>query len=476
MSENEQKGTGPTQGASSAGGAAAADHGQEQTHFNEGKGRVERGTGKDDFFDAPEFDGALAGNNNKTLMKQRLAIMCGAAVFLGAGLWYIAGDSLQGDKKVGGDKKVAITMTDAVDPANAQKEWMARAEVDQQQLNGRLNSLTQQEQELKALKEQLAKTQTDKTAMESDGKQVFNAYEQENQRLRAALEAAKAGPVQPAMPAYSPSNPIYKPAAGAPGPGAGPQAAAAMAAVRSNEIKMISFTDGKTLPNATPVEPGKTVYSDSANYLPPNSIAAARAIVGVDAVAGVKSQTDPLPVVLRITGPARSVYADGKLLRTNIQGCLVNGAAIGELSSEKVYVKLQRMTCPQPGGRYAVSEVKGFISFGGKTGVRGRVVSREGSLATQAFLAGMIGGFGRGFSANSNSLLAGSTSVSVNGSRQKLSPGEIVEGGLGEGVAKSGDMVSNYLIERAEQYQPVIEMPTGIDVEIVFLDGVFIRN
>ena len=27
-----------------------------------------------------------------------------------------------------------------------------------------------------------------------------------------------------------------------------------------------------------------------------------------------------------------------------------------------------------------------------------------------------------------------------------------------------------------EQYQPVIEMPTGINVEIVFLEGVFIQN
>ena len=32
------------------------------------------------------------------------------------------------------------------------------------------------------------------------------------------------------------------------------------------------------------------------------------------------------------------------------------------------------------------------------------------------------------------------------------------------------------VIERAEQYQPVIEMPTGIDVEIVFLEGVFING
>ena len=133
------------------------------------------------------------------------------------------------------------------------------------------------------------------------------------------------------------------------------------------------------------------------------------------------------------------------------------------------------MTCPQPGGRYAVSEVKGFIAFGGKTGVRGHVVSREGSLVTQAFLAGLAGGFGRGFSANTDAIFSG-TNITTNGRRAQLSAGDIVQGGIGNGVSQASDTVSRYLIERAEQYQPVIEMPTGIDVEIVFLEGVYVRN
>src|SRR3546814_5532614 len=107
-----------------------------------------------------------------------------------------------------------------------------------------------------------------------------------------------------------------------------------------------------------------------------------------------------------------------------------------------------------------------LLAFGGKTGVRGRVVSRECSLVTQAFIAGLAGGFGRGFSANANSVFQG-TNITTNGKREKLSTGEILEGGFGEGMAQTGDMVSKYLIGRAEQYQPVIEMPTGIDVEIV---------
>ncbi len=63
-----------------------------------------------------------------------------------------------------------------------------------------------------------------------------------------------------------------------------------------------------------------------------------------------------------------------------------------------------------------------------------------------------------------------------NGNRDKLGLGEMLQAGLGEGVSTAADTVSKYLIERAEQYQPVIEMPTGIDVEIVFLDGAYVRN
>src|SRR3546814_16744360 len=98
------------------------------------------------------------------------------------------------------------------------------------------------------------------------------------------------------------------------------------------------------------------------------------------------------------------------------------------------------MTCPLPGGRYAESEVNGFIAFGGKTGVRCRVVSREGSLTMQAFFAGLVGGIGRGFSANSSSFLSGATTI-VDGKREKLSTGDIAKGGIGEGVSQAGDKI-----------------------------------
>jgi len=406
----------------------------------------------------------------------------GGALAVGAMAWILqpSTDPTGAADKSGKDGEVKVSTDDMVNRNMSEREWMALSEGQMEQYGNQIKGLEGNSQRIEQLEQQIQSLQGEKSAMAEDGTRVLSAYEAENQQLRAQVASAQQTPRPVASgptALYGAGSPgTYQPVGSAAGQGqAGGGAMIDAGAAPGREIKLVAFT-GASAGTAERIVPGKTTsFTDSANYLPPNSIARARVVVGVDATTSVRSQGDPLPVVLRITGPARSVYAEGRLLRTQIEGCMVNGAASGDLSSEKVYVRLQRMTCPQPGGRFAVSEVKGFIAFGGKTGVRGRVVSREGGLVGQAFLAGLAGGFGRGFSFNTESALNGSN-VSVNGERQKLSLGEIAQGGVGSGVAGSADQVSKYLIERAEQYQPVIEMPTGIDVEIVFLDGVFIRN
>ncbi|MGW8142665.1 TrbI/VirB10 family protein [Sphingomonas zeae] len=419
-----------------------------------------------------EGEGELMAGNDAVRKKQLLYLGCGGALALVLGSWYVMGDDTKLKTSGADDKVVKITTDDMVNRNMSDREWQAASEAQMQSINNQLKGVDGQRAQMEQLQAQIAALQGEKQSMASDGQRVMSAYQQENDQLRQQLAQRSSAPPAPA-PAqmYGPmGQPNYR-GRGAP-MSAGEAAAAAVSQSRS--IKLVSFEGGPS-GTATRISGGTTSYTDSPNYLPPNSIAKAKVIVGVDASAGVQSQSDPLPVVLRITGPARSVYSNGKLLTTRIEGCVINGAARGDLSSEKVYVKLQRMTCPQANGRFAVSDVKGFISFAGKTGVRGRVVSREGGLVGQAFIAGIAGGFGRGFSANTNSLLTGNN-VTVNGKREQIGMGDIAQAGLGNGIAQSADMVSKYLIERAEQYQPIIEMPTGIDVEIVFLEGVFIQN
>ncbi len=410
--------------------------------------------------------------NRQIAQRQQLLLVGVGAIALIAGATFLFG----GDdaKQAGGTgDPVTIDTGGLVNRNLSEREFVATYG----------NRADAQDREIKALKDgqvprpeleqQLAALKSENAQMRSDGQHAIDAISAENAALRAQLDQASRAPAAPVMPppAYGPG---LTPATGAAVPGTNRPGADGPAA--EAKVSLMSFEAGSARPrqpagdNASP----QLLLQDSPDYLPPNSYAPARVIVGVDASTGVASQSDPLPVVLRITGPARSVIHGGRVLTTELTGCLVNGAARGDLSSEKVYVKLARMTCAQPGGRYAVSEVKGFISFAGKSGVRGRIVSREGSLISQALIAGIVGGFGRGFSANANSVFAQNTGA--DGKRQALSPTDILAGGFGQGAGEAADTVSKYLIERAEQYQPVVEMPTGIEVEIVFLDGVHVRS
>jgi len=413
----------------------------------------------------------ISSLNARTARRQKLLLGGLGAVLLAGGSWFVLGED--SDTAAGSEART-IDTAGIVNRNLSEREFVAT-------YGNRLDAVTREQQALKdsaaprsEVEQQLAALKAENEAMRVDGQAAIDAISAENAELKSRLAE------QPAVTAAAMPPPAYGPEAGgydAQGAALGAPGGSEGAVPSPGGVKLTSFAaeNASAGARAGGAEAPPLVVEDSPEYLPPNSYAPARVIVGVDASAGVASQTDPLPVVLRITGPARSVVQNGRVLTTRIQGCVVNGAARGDLSSEKVYVKLARMTCDQPGGRVAVSEVKGFISFAGKSGVRGRVVSREGSLVSQALLAGIIGGFGRGFSANANSVFSG-IPTNPDGTRSQLSPGDILSGGLGQGAADAADTVSKYLIERAEQYQPVVEMPTGIDVEIVFLDGVFVRN
>ncbi|OAO00750.1 conjugal transfer protein TraB [Sphingomonadales bacterium EhC05] len=424
--------------------------------------------------DAETAHGNAHGDINQQIKKRQklLLIGLGSAVLLGGSAFMFLGDD--DNDADNGDGPVTFDATSLVNRNLSQKEFVGT-------YGNRLNAVVKDQKELRdqlipqgEIREELEALRQENIQMRADGQVAIDAISAENAALKGQLtEAANTPPPSTTLPAYGPQAGDYDRQAGSLGNPDG----TATDAPAPGAVKVLNFGNSSAAGKKTSTSKSDTstlLLEDSPDYLPPNSYAPARVIVGVDASVGVASQSDPLPVVLRITGPARSVVKNGRLLTTNITGCVVNGAARGDLSAEKVYVKLARMTCAQPAGRVAVSEVKGFLSFAGKSGVRGRVVSREGNLVSQALLAGIVGGFGRGFSANANGLFTGQ--IGADGKRDSLSGADILTGGLGQGAGDAADTVSKYLIERAEQYQPVVEMPTGIDVEIVFLDGVHVRR
>lgn len=209
-------------------------------------------------------------------------------------------------------------------------------------------------------------------------------------------------------------------------------------------------------------------FFKTSEYVPAGAYAQAVIISGVDASVGAAAQSDPRPVLLRIKGPAVSSIYDGNSQETDLKGCLITGAASGDLSSEKVYVKLVNMTCSKSEDLVYETAIKGYVAGQGKSGVRGNVISRAGDIVTKSFLAGLIGGLGQGLSAKVAPPLNFSNGLTTQGT---MSTEDVAKKGLGQGVSSSGDRLANYFITRAEQYQPVVSIPSGIDVEVVFVEG-----
>ncbi len=204
-------------------------------------------------------------------------------------------------------------------------------------------------------------------------------------------------------------------------------------------------------------------------WLPAGAHASAIVLAGVDASAGVSSQGDPRPVLMRITGPAWTAAEDGTAMQVDVDGCTVTGAAHGDLSSEKVYVRFRTMTCagPEP-GTVVETDVAGFVAGSGKTGVRGPVVSREGALVEKAFLAGMVSGVGQGVA---QAFQPQAVATGAGAAVANTGLGDIGRAGLGAGAGSAGQKVADYMIRRAEQYQPVVQLQAGTKVTLVFLEG-----
>lgn len=203
-------------------------------------------------------------------------------------------------------------------------------------------------------------------------------------------------------------------------------------------------------------------------YVPAGAYATATIISGVDASVGISSQSDPRPILLRIISPAFSSIYDNIQQKVDISGCLITGAASGDLSSEKVYIKLVNMTCSKDENLIYETAIKGYVAGQGKSGVRGQVISREGDFLAKSFLAGLVGGFGQGLASRVAPPLSFSSGATL---QNGYSNEDIVKKGVGQGIGGASDRLSNYLINRAEQYQPVVSIPSGIEVEVVFVEG-----
>lgn len=188
------------------------------------------------------------------------------------------------------------------------------------------------------------------------------------------------------------------------------------------------------------------------------SFARARLLNGVEAPTGGQANGNPVPMLLEIKDPA---FLPNRY-RSDIKRCMVTANATGDLSSERVLVRLDRMSCITNSRGAIDVRVTGYVTGeDGKTGLKARVVTRSGQAIANALLVGTLSGLGEAVSLaaqDSTTNFAGTVTNSVNNPWRA---------GLGDGMKDAMDRVADYYLKLADKIFPVLEVDAGRDVDIV---------
>jgi conjugal transfer pilus assembly protein TraB len=161
---------------------------------------------------------------------------------------------------------------------------------------------------------------------------------------------------------------------------------------------------------------------------------------------------------------------NGKLprnVRVPLKGSVIIGNAIGDISSERVYIRAERLTLVERNGSFVETEVSAYVSGeDGREGLRGVVVDRSGQIISRAAFAAFLQGVGQTLEATLNNQTIEKL-AEVNGKKTILDI-DLYRSSAIQGGATALSKLSEYYIKRAEQLQPAIQIAAGRVVDIIF--------
>lgn len=203
------------------------------------------------------------------------------------------------------------------------------------------------------------------------------------------------------------------------------------------------------------------------HYVPAGSFASGVLTSGVIASTSVGSSANPQPVHIQLTN-----YGNlPRRFRTDIKECFIIGSSYGDLASERVFMRLEKLSCVErKTGEIIELTVDGYVTGeDGANGVRGILVDRSGPAMRNAFIGGFVGGMGNFFSSQQATPLSivGGGIANIN----PMTSQHLLQAGAGKGVGNAMEKFADFYVKRAEQLQPVLEVEPGRILDVVFKSG-----
>ena len=203
------------------------------------------------------------------------------------------------------------------------------------------------------------------------------------------------------------------------------------------------------------------------NNIPAGSFAKAMLLGGVDASTSVQASSDPRPILLRLIDPGTLP----RRFKSDLEGCHVLAASYGDLSSERVYMRLEKLGCVErKTGEIIEMNIQGYVAGeDGRAGIRGSLVDKASESMRHAMIGGFFSSIGR-FLGQAKSSVTFSPATGF-GQTNQLLPQDVLKQSGAHGIGGALDKYADFYIKRAEQMQPVIQVAAGRKVDIVFTQG-----
>lgn len=231
-------------------------------------------------------------------------------------------------------------------------------------------------------------------------------------------------------------------------------------------IQVVSFDDEPL--NGQEGGEGEAKKLHVSHALPSGAFATAVLMNGVDAPTGGQAKENPVPILMRLVDEGQLPNYYG----SDVESCHVTGASWGDMASERVYIRLEKLSCVLANGSLINEKVQGYVAGeDGKAGLRGRVVSKQGALIARSLFAGTLSGIGDGIASQYQQV-----SSSALGNVTTIDPDKIVENGVASGAGNALDKIADFWIQRANEIFPVIEVDARRIGEVIFTNEVDLKE
>lgn len=206
------------------------------------------------------------------------------------------------------------------------------------------------------------------------------------------------------------------------------------------------------------------------DYIPATSYVTGKLLGGIAVSTAVSSSANPIPVIIRLEDRGNLP----KDFAVDISQCRILGSCYGDISSERAIIRAEELICEDKMERLVITTRVAGVIYGddGMNGIRGSVVSMSEKHLRNAFTSGVLSGFANIAQGQEGYNITSLGSITT----KKKNMGDIAKGGALAGITTAAEKLADYHIKLAENISPVILIPGGTKVDVMFTKGVHIGS